>query len=234
MRLPTDTERIVIAGHTGSGKTLEALCHLSLRSIDARPWIILDQKGDDLVARCPVSGPLTLTDPLPEEPGLYVVRAEIDDERRRGPVEEFLLRVYERGGIGVMIDEGGMLGMHNRGLRALLTLGRSRSCPLIFLTQRPRNIDTYALSESEYLQFFNLPHPDDRDRIARFVPPDRLDFDLLREAGQYHSFYYDVRNDDLEIVAPCPEFTVVYDRLLTRLPRVVDDPAMVPPMRVRI
>lgn len=233
MRLPTDSQRIVIAGHTGSGKTMEALHHLSQRSIDERVWIVLDQKGDDLTSRLPVSGPLALGDDLPELPGLYVVRAPIEDHDRGGPVADLFLRIYQRGRTGVLIDEGGMVGARNKGLRTLLTLGRSRECPVILLTQRPVNIDTYALSESEFLQFFQLRFPEDRERIAKFVPPERIDFDRLREFGEHHSYYYDVLADQVTVLQPCPPFQAIYDRILTRLPRIASADFM-PPGRIRV
>jgi hypothetical protein len=224
VRLPNDSERVLIAGHTGSGKTHEALHHLSQRSFDVMPWVVLDFKGDDLVACMPISAPADLGDPPPAEPGLYVVACEWADGEPGGRVQTYLERCLDRGNVGVFVDEGLRLGQHNPGLRAALTTGRSKHVPLIFLTQRPCYVDTFALSESDYLQIFMLPHPDDRDRIGRFVPRDRLDFDRLRAAGEHHSFWYDVRADKLEILAPAPGMPMILNRIFTRLPIVVDAP----------
>ncbi len=234
MRLPTDSQRVLIAGRTGSGKTMEGLHHLSQRSIGEKPWICLDFKGDDLVSMLPVSAAVTIHDPVPTEPGLYVVRAEIEDHGKGGPVEDYLYSIYRNGNTGLFIDEGIMLGQHNRGLRTLLTQGRSKGCPLIILTQRPVNIDVYALSESEFIQVFYLQIPDDQDRILKYVPPEQLDFRKLRDRGLYYSAWYDVLANRLDILQPCPSFQQIYDRILTRLPKVAVDPAAVPPRRVRI
>jgi hypothetical protein len=224
VRLPDDSERALIAGHTGSGKTHEALHHLSQRSFDAMPWIILDFKGDDLVAAAPITAPASLDDMPPAEPGLYVVKCDHADGEPGGRVQRYIESCLDRGHVGLMVDEGLRLGQHNDGLRALLTQGRSKHCPLIFLTQRPLFVDTFALSESEYLQVFNLPHPDDRKRMQEFIPRDRLDFARLRAAGAHCSFWYDVRADDLLILAPAPALPVILNRIFTRLPVVIDQP----------
>jgi hypothetical protein len=237
MRLPDDSERLVIAGHTGSGKTHEALHHLSQRSFDVMPWVLLDFKGDDLVASTPITEPADLSDGPPDEPGLYVVKCEHDDGEPGGRVETYLESCLDRGGIGLFVDEGLRLGQHNDGLRALLTQGRSKRCPLIFLTQRPLFVDTFALSESEYLQVFNLPHPDDRKRMGEFIPRDRLDFARLRQAGQYCSFWYDVRADRLDLLGPAPPLPAIVSRIFVRLPQIIDPPTAPVadnPRRVRV
>jgi hypothetical protein len=235
--MPDDSERLVIGGRTGGGKTMEAIHHLSQRSIGEIPWCVIDFKGDDLVARIPVSGAASIHDGPPGDPGVYVVRAEIEDHGKGGPVDAFLTACYEQGNTGVLIDEGYMVGQHCRGLRLLLTQGRSKGCPLIILTQRPVNLDVYAWSESEYLQIFYMQHPDDQERVKSYVPRDRIDFDKLRAAGLYHSLWYDVREDHLELLGPCPPFEQLYDRILKRLPVYVQpqqDAAGLRPKRVRV
>lgn len=229
MRLPTDSEGILIAGRRGSGKTMEGLYHLSNRSIDVRPWVIVDFKGDDLASKVPVSAEWTLRDGPPPDAGLYVVRADIEDHGRGGPLDDFLLALYRRGQTGVMIDEGIMLGQHSKGLRTLLTQGRSRECPMIILTQRPKFLDRYAFSESEFIQCFHFQLPDDQAAMREFIPD--LDFDYLRDLGQHHSMIYDIRENEIEYLKPCPDFIDIYDRILTRLPRVVDQ---LPPRRLRV
>lgn len=218
----------MIAGHTGSGKSTEALHHLSQRSIGDMPWIIYDFKGDHPVSACPVSGVLTLADDPPDEPGIYAVRAGWQDGEPGGAVERQLMRCMDRGHVGIYVDEGQRLGQRNAGLRTLLTAGRSRYCPLIFLTQRPIWVDTFAFSESEYLQFFDLPHPQDRDVIEQFVPRDKLDFDKLPE---FHSYYYDVRKKSCEMLAPCPPPEQIFERITARLPRYEEEHL---PRRVRL
>jgi len=235
MQLPTDSERILIAGHTGSGKTHEALHHLSQRSIDEKPWIILDFKGDDLVSSVPVTAPADKHAPPPVDPGLYVVRVSWEDAEPGGLVDRYLLAICDQRRTGVFIDEGQMLGHRNRGIRTLLTQGRSYECPLIFVTQRPCYVDTFAFSEADYLQLFLLTHPDDKERVAGYVPRDRLDFDRLRAAGEHRSFLYDVRHDRIEILEPAPPFGDIYDRILTRLPTYEEEGAGdTLPRRVRV
>jgi hypothetical protein len=234
VKLPTDTERIVITGRTGSGKTQEMLWHLSQRSIGEKPWIIIDFKGDDLVSAIPVTGSPGLDDGPPSEPGLYVVRAEIEDHGRAGPLDDYLTAIYRQGATGVVIDEGIMVGQHSRGLRMLLTQGRSRECPLVILSQRPVNLDTYALSESEYLQTFMLQRPDDMDTMSSYLPNGKLDFEELRRAGPYHSIWYDVRHDRIEAAPPCPGMDEIVDRLLVALPVYADPPPVLTPRRQRV
>lgn len=235
MKLPTDSERIVIAGRTGSGKTTEALFHLSQRSMEF-PWIIVNFKTapDDPIARMPVTAIRELGDGPPAEPGVYLVNCTWTDATPNGPLDRYLLDVLAQGHTGVLIDEGRRMGQQSRGLRTILAEGRSAYVPLIFLTQRPAHVDTFAFSEAEYFQFFQLQHPDDHDRIEQWVPRDRLDFDALRELGMHHSFWYDLRNDVVEILPPCPPFEVVYQRLLVALPRFEDAAGNPVPRRVRV
>lgn len=234
MRLPTDTERIVITGHTGSGKTHEALHQLSQRSYDEKPWIIFDFKGDDIASQIPITAPLELGAPLPNDPGLYAVTCSWQDGEPGGKVDKLLHQICDHRRIGVFIDEGQRLGHRNSGLRTVLTQGRSFEVPLIFLCQRPVFVDTFAFSESEYLQIFFLPHPDDRDRIGEIVPPDKLDFDELRGAGLYHSQLYDVRRNTVTLLGPAPPFDEIYNRILTRLPVYEDAPQPLLPRRARV
>lgn len=231
MKLPDDSERHLIAGRTGSGKTTEGLHQFSQRSFDRIPWLLLDTKGNDLLARVPVTAPLSLADPLPIDPGVYVVRVGWEDAEPGGRLESYLMDVCDRGGIGTFVDEGQTLGHRHRGLRTLLTRGRSAGCPVIFLCQRPMEIDTFALSESEYLQFFELQHPDDYERVWRFMPKHLADIENL---PPYHSVIYQPRTKQVELLGPCPPFEVIRERIATRMPRYEEPEDEPLPRRVRV
>lgn len=234
MRLPDDSQGILICGRRGSGKTHEALHHLSQRSFDRIPWVCLDFKGDDLLSQIPVSAPYALGAPLPAEPGLYVARAAFEDHGRGGPVEDFLVAAVQRGNIGIFIDEGVAVGQYNKGLHLLLTAGRSKNCPLVMLTQSPFYIDPWAFRLCEFIQVFYMQQIDDQARIHQYISRDRLDFAQLRDIGPYHSAYWDVLADKLEFLQPCPALPAIYDRILTRLPRISDPPAPMPAVRARV
>jgi hypothetical protein len=224
----------LIAGRRGSGKTQEALDQFSQRSFDEIPWILLDFKGGDLVSKMPCTARPSIHDPVPSEPGVYVVSAEIEDHNRGGAVNNYLLQIFRRGNCGIVIDELGMVGQSSQGLRLILTQGRSKRVPFIFCCQRPFNIDIWALSESEFIQVFNLQFQSDRDRIHEYIPEEKLNFDDLRALGKHHSVLWHYDSDDVEFLKPCRTFPEIYDHVLTRLPKYEEIPQPDPGARIRV
>lgn len=184
-------------GKTGEGKTVAALWHLSQRSIDTRPWLIFDFKEDEHIGAIPYAAEIELGT-VPKEPGLYVVRPvpESDDDA----VEQTMWNIWDRGRVGVFIDEGYMVNQRNKAFKALLTQGRSKSIPMITLTQRPVWMSRFAISEADYHQVFFLSDASDRETVQRFIPHDFPPKRLPR----YHSYYYDVANDEFMGLKPVP------------------------------
>src|SRR5690606_40038444 len=84
-----DGKRLTIIGRTGSGKTVAGLYHLALSSWTEKPWIIVDFKGDKHVRQIPGAVPMDISAPVPDDPGIYIVRHfpgmenELDDLMRR-------------------------------------------------------------------------------------------------------------------------------------------------------
>lgn len=233
MRLPGNDEAAVICGRRGSGKTHEALWHLSQRNYDEMPWVAFDLKGDDLVSAMPCNDIVSVTSDPPNVPGLYVCKIGFDDYAN-GNLSDYFTKILEQGSTGIFIDEARPIGHRNLGYNRLLSQGRSKHCPMVIVMQRPAFIDTTTFAEVEYFQIFPLQHPDDVERIGKFVPPDRLDFETLRQAGPHHSWWYDIRVDDLEMVEPAPPLPVVFDRVLTRLPHFVEPEPERLPRRARL
>jgi hypothetical protein len=208
MRLPEDTHRHVIVGATGSGKTQAALWHLSHRSYHEMPWVIYNYKRDELIDGIPHTHPLGL-DEVPAEPGVYVSHPLPDES-----VEEHMWGVWNKGNTGVYVDEGYMLGNNNPAFRALLTQGRSRKVPLIVLSQRPVWMDRFTFSEGDFYQVFRLQHAKDRRNVEQFVPAN-----LEKRLPKYHSYYYDVGEDQVSVLKPVPDIHVIYETFRRRLER---------------
>src|SRR5208337_1441473 len=74
-KLPSDNDRTSIVGKTGSGKTTAGLFILSQNKFYKKmPWIIIDYKGDDMIAKIPARVIRPDANP-PTEPGLYKINA---------------------------------------------------------------------------------------------------------------------------------------------------------------
>jgi DNA helicase HerA-like ATPase len=205
MRMPNDTERHAIYGQTGSGKTVFALWCLSHRSWPRMPWTIIDAKHDPTIRDIPRLEEIRVDQKPPKRAGLYVVRPEIADFDD-GIVTEYLYNVWRQEHHGVFLDEAYMFPRNDRGLRTLLTQGRSKRTPMICLSQRPCEISSFIHSESEYKSVFYLDLPADIDRVRSYFP--EYDPDSLPKHG---SFWRSTPERQVMMLAPCPPEAEIMD-----------------------
>lgn len=195
MRLPNDSQRLVIVGRTGSGKTRAGMWHLSKRNFN-NPWIILDYKRDDLIAQSPAIE-IRAQDRLPKHGGLYVVRPNPTDEDEF-IVEDMMMRMWKRGDIGLYCDEGFMVP-NIKALNMILTQGRSLHVPVITLSQRPVWLSRFVFSEADFFQLFDLNDERDRKAVGSFMPKD-----AQQRLPEFHSWYYDVGKNNIAPWSPVP------------------------------
>lgn len=200
---------------TGTGKTRGAVWQLSLRSLDRMPWTILDFKRDDLIAKIEHMRELRLSDKPAKHPGLYVVRPRPDEHEQ---VVAWMWQLWERGRHGLLIDEGYMAGgqgRQNKAYDALLTQGRSKTLPIITLTQRPAWLNRFVISEASFFQIFHLNGKADRERVREFVPA-IVDQDVPR----FNSHWYSVPDRYYTRMLPVPNDATIlqtfHDRLKPR------------------
>lgn len=194
-------------GATGSGKTQAAQWHLSHRSYTEMPWVIYNTKSDASIDAIPYAQEIEI-DQIPRDPGVYVVKPL---PHQQEALEAHQWAIWNRGNMGVYIDEGYAMGPNNGAFRALLTQGRSRRVPMIVLSQRPVWLDRFAFSESEYMQAFRLQHAKDRQTMEQLIPAP------LERLPVYHSWYYDALGNKVYRMAPVPKIEIIHATFERRL-----------------
>lgn len=196
VNLPTNENRTVVVGSTGSGKTQLAVWLFSLRYKPHRVAIIFDFKGDKLIGEIGATE-ISIAGGVPKKPGLYVVRPipEFHDQF----VTDFLWKIWKQENVLVYIDEGFMIGARNPALNACLTQGRSKQIEMIILSQRPRWMSKFVFSEASYFAVMNLTLKEDRDYVRGYIGERKIN--LL---PKYHSLWYDVDNQEGSIFSPVP------------------------------
>ena len=211
-RFPSGDSRTVVIGATGTGKTTLGAWLLSHARFDARPWVILDYKGEelfDLVGQPPLIR-LRLGQ-LPPKRGLCIVSPRPDQDEA---VEAWLWKIWEKGNIGLFVDEAALLPSSGA-VKAILRQGRSKRLPLIACTQRPIGIDREFFSEASYVACFRVQDERDYKIVAGFTRK----ADLSKPLPAHWSHWYDVGEDVALILKPVPPPRDIASRLASVVPQ---------------
>lgn len=209
--LPGATDRTVVIGATGTGKTTFAAWILSRQNLVKRPWVLLDFKNEELFD---LVGPTALRElklgRMPGKRGLHRVRV---DPGRDDDLEDFLWAIRRHGNIGLFCDEVSLIDSR-AAFKAILRQGRSLRIPVISCTQRPVDCDREIFTESAFKSVFRLEDVRDYQIVQGFTRRAAIDKPL----PEYYSYWYDSRRASLIILRPGPPPATVAAELRAAAP----------------
>lgn len=186
---PGNSERAVIIGLAGSGKTaLARELLLPYFREGARPLIIIDPKREFDTPRGTIFENPSDLRKVKVFPAIYRPSPTFFDSQ--GSYNQVYEWVYHRGKCCVFTDEATVLSTATRYppyLKAIYHQGRSKGICAITCTQRPSAIPPFLMSESTRFYVFRLTVPADRTKVAAMLPG--YDAEKL---PRYAFYYYDV------------------------------------------
>lgn len=184
-----------------------------MRSYPTRPWVVYDFKGDELINEIPHARHIDVSEvPKPTNKGIFIVHPRPDQIEE---VNAQLWKIWELENIGIYVDEGYMIappGTRAPAFNSILTQGRSKSIPVIQLSQRPVWMPIFTFTEASFIQTYLLNNTEDVKTVSKYV-----NGDMTRRLPRYHSYYYDVKGDRLDILPPVPEKQKILDRFDRRM-----------------
>lgn len=167
---PKTSDRVAFLGSTGSGKTTLGLGLLSMvRSV---PVVIVDTKGDDLIAHFAKRYGYYESTRLcvPSERYPRVVIRGVPSGSWWDPLFWAVMKLPK--GCLVYVDELSHLTnpwKTEPGLQSAYATGRGRRVGVWGSTQRPARIAVAAISEADHVFCFRLGYPEDEDTAARII-----------------------------------------------------------------
>lgn len=224
-RLPGGDDRTTVIGATGSGKTTCGVWLFAQQRFDVRPWIIIDFKREqifDTIGFPPIQ-PLHWSLPRKTAKGIYLIQPVPGDDEK---VEAFLWQIWQRGNIGLFVDEASLMPSGSDAFRAVLQQGRSKRIPVIACTQRPVSVARPLFSEASFFCVYRMNDKRDYKTIEGFVPAN-LDRPLPRHWWRW----YDVAEDVLLKMKPVPPPHTVADIARNNVPSYVNPFAWGAPAR---
>lgn len=210
-RLPGGTDRTVVIGMTGTGKTVFGAFVLSKQRFNERPWIWIDFKDEELIDKIgtPPVQEITLST-IPKKPGLYRLRVS---PRDNDALEDWLWRVWQKGNLGIFCDEVSLIPKQEA-FKAVLRQGRSLRIPVIACTQRPVDCDREVFSEANFVSVFRVKDRRDYKIIQEFTGNAAIE----RPLKEHWSYWYDAKQNSLLTLKPCPPPDMVAKSLRETIP----------------
>jgi DNA helicase HerA-like ATPase len=220
-RLPRTDEHTAILGCTGSGKTTLAAWVLSKAPFDQMPYVCIDYKNDDLLAKIARLKEIDIDDSIPEKPGLYVIRPLPSDGEK---MEQWLWKIWEKGATGLYIDEAYLLP-NKDAIKNILAQGRSLRIPVIAASQRPVDVPRSIFTEASHIAVFRLNDDRDKKTVREFTPKGMMfgQGGEERRLPDYHSFWYSVKDHKAgdpvpyHILSPVPKASKIVEAINDRL-----------------
>ncbi|MGH7954348.1 MAG: hypothetical protein ACREOZ_00130 [Gloeomargaritales cyanobacterium] len=212
IQLPGPSNRTVVIGRTGSGKSHFGAWLLSTQNFDSMPWVIIDFKDEhtDIINQIERAIPIGF-DTIPDRPGIYILKPMSHESAE---LEQWLWKVYYHTNIGLFFDEAFPVGQHNEAFNTILMQGRSKNIPVIACTQRPVGISVYCFSEASYYMIFDLTKKGDRIKVSQEIGEISSRYNL----PDYHSYYYDVKNKYLDKLGPAPDEKLILAKIDVKIP----------------
>lgn len=210
-RFPGGDNRTTIIGATGTGKSTCGLWLLSHQRFERRPWVAIDFKREEIFDKIgfPPVRQISLDDPAPKKPGVYLVSPIPGDADR---LERFLWRIWQRENVGLYVDEAALMP-EGDAFPAMLQQGRSKRLPVIACTQRPVGVARGLFSEASFVCVYKLVDKRDYKIVEGFVP-----VDLSRPLPLHHWIWWDNQRHMQLAMAPVPPPDEIADRLNNRIP----------------
>lgn len=214
---PAISERALVVGSTGTGKSTLGLWLLKHAPFHRMPYVIVDYKREQAIKMIDRARHIDLNEAPPRQPGLYVVRPmpEIDDERMKA----WLYRIWNNGNTGLFFDEGLMVPKSGGALQAIYTQGRTKHIPVITLSQRPVELHRTALSESDHFVVFRLNDERDYKTILQYIP--RMTDRVIEDRPEFNSLWYRQRDREKWNIQAINEPELLSAQINARLPRRV-------------
>lgn len=214
---PREDEHMMIVGRNGTGKTQAGLYWLSKRSLQSKPWYVLDYKREELLNSIPRVRYIDFKE-TPSQPGLYVLQSGPDPDLQDA-TELWMRRVWQKmidgEPSGVFVDEGYMLPPRSASFSALLTQGRSKRNPVMTLSQRPVRVDRTAITEATHLVAFDLNDRRDHKSLEESAPTGLMQISV----PPYHARWYNVKRNKTWIMKPVPEADEIMEAINDQLPQ---------------
>jgi energy-coupling factor transporter ATP-binding protein EcfA2 len=172
------SDRVVLIGHSGSGKST------MLRALTSgyRHQVVIDAKHEETLARSlTVYTPAEFARTFPQRARRVVFRP--DPEGKGGDdVDEVMRRVLHYGRTALVVHDGALYASSGAivpAYRRAQLIGRTIQVPVWTGLQRPVDVHNVLLSEANHVFLFALALESDRTKVAGIVgrgalePPDR-------------------------------------------------------------